>query len=276
MTDANDHTVPRRGATILRGQHALVTGANRGIGAAVARALHAAGATVTLLVRDAASVHEAVRIARFHLVVADVTDSAALRRAISEAVDTAGPIDILVNNAGSVRSVPFLKGDDDLFERMFALHVMAAVTASRAVLPAMLERRHGRIVNMASFAGLHGAPYVAHYVVAKHGLVGLTRALAAEYAGKGVTVNAVCPGYTDTDLVTESVDRIVAKTGRGADDARRAILKDAAQERLVSTAEVADAVLAFCMPAAADITGQAMVLLGDGTRRPAEPSTELR
>lgn len=276
MTDANDHTVPRRGATILRGQHALVTGANRGIGAAVARALHAAGATVTLLVRDAASVHEAVRIARFHLVVADVTDSAALRRAISEAVDTAGPIDILVNNAGSVRSVPFLKGDDDLFERMFALHVMAAVTASRAVLPAMLERRHGKIVNMASFAGLHGAPYVAHYVVAKHGLVGLTRALAAEYAGKGVTVNAVCPGYTDTDLVTESVDRIVAKTGRGADDARRAILKDAAQERLVSTAEVADAVLAFCMPAAADITGQAMVLLGDGTRRPAEPSTELR
>lgn len=252
---------------VLSAEHALVTGANRGIGAAVVRALVREGAAVTLLVRDRAGAESLVAMlpadARTHVVVADVTDADALTRACAAAADALGPVTILVNNAGSVETVPFLKGTAELFERMYGVHVMGAVTTSRAVLPAMLARGAGRIVNVASIAGLQGAPYVAHYVVAKHGLVGLTRALAAEFASKGVTVNAVCPGYTDTDLVTRSLARISAKTGRSADDARAAILSDAAQPRLVLPEEVAEAVLAFCLPGASGRNGETLTLMGD-------------
>lgn len=250
-------------ATPLAGQHALVTGANRGIGAAVVHALAAAGADVTLMVRDRARGDEVARrlATRTHVVVADVTEHAAVRHGCDEAAATLGPVTILVNNAGSVETVPFLKATPHLFERMFAVHVLGAVVTAQAVLPAMLEQGRGRIVNVASIAGLHGAPYVAHYVAAKHALVGLTRALAAEYAPKGVLVNAVCPGYVDTDLVSSSVARISEKTGRSPDDATRMILADAGQPRLVTSEEVANAVLAFCLPDG-DVTGQAAVLLG--------------
>lgn len=247
----------------LNGRHALVTGANRGIGAAIVRSLAAQGADVTLLVRDRAA---AERVAsevksRTRVVVADVSDRDAVRAACANAAATLGPVDILVNNAGSVETIPFLKAQPEVFTQMFAVHVMGAVHTAQALLPAMLERGWGRIVNVASIAGLHGAPYVAHYVAAKHALVGLTRALATEYRGKGITVNAVCPGYVATDLVSGSLAKISAKTGLSETDALATILKDAQQSRLIDAQEVADAVLRLCIDDSRN--GEALVLVGD-------------
>ncbi|OGQ22336.1 MAG: 3-hydroxyacyl-CoA dehydrogenase, partial [Deltaproteobacteria bacterium RBG_16_71_12] len=230
----------------LTGQHALVTGANRGIGAAVAWRLARAGASVSLLVRTpknaAALAQELERIgARCAVVAADVTDAAALARAIAEAIGALGPVDVLVNNAGSAESAPFAKSDDAIFQRMLAVHLLAPVRAIQEVLPAMLVRGRGRVVNVASVAGLEGGAYIAAYTAAKHAEVGLTRALAAELHDKGVLVNAVCPGYTDTDLLHDAVRRIVDKTGRSARDAIGIILEGSGQRRLVTVDEVADA-----------------------------------
>ncbi len=248
----------------LAGQHALVTGANRGIGAAIVRTLAAQGADVTLMVRDRAA---AERVAaglstRTHIATADVSDREAVRAGCASATATLGPVDILVNNAGTVETIPFLKATPEVFTQMFAVHVMGAVHTAQALLPAMVERGRGRIVNVASIAGLHGAPYVAHYVAAKHVLVGLTRALAAEFKGKGITVNAVCPGYVATDLVSGSLAKISAKTGLSEAEALAAILKDAGQPRIVEAQEVADAVLHFCTGGGASASGETFVLMG--------------
>ena len=254
-------------STALAGRHALVTGANRGIGAAIARAFSNAGASVTLMVRDAARGQSVANTLTgpHTIVVADVTDRAASQAACAAAAAALGPIDILVNNAGSAESAPFMKSDVALFERMLAVHLMAAVHTSHAVLPSMLERGTGYIVNIASVAGLWGAPYITAYTSAKHALVGFTRALALEVVARGVAVNAVCPGYTDTDLVQAAVNRIVAKTGRSAAEAEQSILADAGQSRMISAEEVANAVVALCTAPAGAPTGQAIVL--DGTAR---------
>jgi NAD(P)-dependent dehydrogenase (short-subunit alcohol dehydrogenase family) len=248
----------------LTGKHALVTGANRGIGAAIVRTLAAQGAAVTLMVRDrAAAERVAAEVAtKTHIVTADVSDRAAVRAGCESAAGALGPVDILVNNAGTVETIPFLKAPPEVFTQMFAVHVMGAVHTAQALLPAMLERGGGTIINVASIAGLHGAPYVAHYVAAKHALVGLTRALAAEYRGKGITVNAVCPGYVATDLVSGSLAKISAKTGLSEAEALAAILKDAGQPRIVEAQEVADAVLHFCGGAGAATSGETFVLMG--------------
>lgn len=248
----------------LAGKHALVTGANRGIGAAIVRTLAAEGADITLMVRDRAA---AERVAadirtRTHIVTADVSDRAAVRAGCESAAAALGPVDILVNNAGTVETIPFLKTTPDVFTQMFAVHVLGAVHTAQAVLPTMLDRGAGTIVNVASIAGLHGAPYVAHYVAAKHALVGLTRALAAEYRGKGVTVNAVCPGYVATDLVSGSLSKISAKTGLSEAEALAAILKDAGQPRIVEAQEVADAVLHFVAGGGTKASGETFVLMG--------------
>ncbi len=167
-----------------------------------------------------------------------------------------------MNNAGHVQTIPFLKASPRDFTDMFSVHVLPIVHTVQAVLPSMLARKHGRIVNVASIAGLMGAPYVTHYVAAKHAAVGLTRALAAEFAGSGVTANAVCPAYVDTEMVHDSVARISAKTGRSAAETLAAILADAQQPRLVRPQEVADAVLAFCGHDAAARSGETTMLIG--------------
>jgi NAD(P)-dependent dehydrogenase (short-subunit alcohol dehydrogenase family) len=248
----------------LLGKHALVTGASRGIGAAIARTLSTAGANVSLLVRDASKgATVAATLATPHaVVVADIRDADALTSAVHAATHALGPVDILVNNAGTARSMPFLKSESALFQQMFDEHVLAVVHASQAVLPGMLERGQGAIVNIASVAGLWGAPYITAYTAAKHAMVGLTRALAAEVGPRGVAVNAVCPGYTDTDLVAGAVSQIVARTGRTAQEAEAMILADAKQSRFVSVDEVATAVLMLCTNADATAGGQTVVLTG--------------
>ena len=251
--------------TSLTGRHAVVTGANRGIGAAIARHLAAAGADVTLCVRTPASAAGLVTElaehgGRFRVVQADVTDAAALARACAEA-EAIAPVDILVNNAGTAETAPFHRSDAALFQRMLDVHLMAPVRAAQAFLPGMLARGWGRIVNVASVAGLGGAPYITAYAAAKHAEVGFTRALGAECGPKGVLVNAVCPGYVDTDMVHGAVDRLAAKTGITPADAVATILREAGQARLITPDEVAAAVLDYCRPDAT-ATGETRALLG--------------
>lgn len=247
----------------LAGQHAFVTGGGRGIGRAVAAALARAGATVTVVGRSEGPLQETVAAGEAAgCGIADVTDVVEVKREVTAAEAARGPIAILVNNAGSVESGPFVKADPSVFRSMWNVHLMGAVYASQAVLPGMLERGFGRIVNVASTAGQIGYPYVAAYCAAKHGVIGLTRALALETATTGVTVNAVCPGYTETPLLQRSLDQVVAKTGRGPDDARAALQRANPQRRFIEPDEVAHAVLWLAMPESGSMTGQSISISG--------------
>jgi 3-hydroxybutyrate dehydrogenase len=247
----------------LAGRHALVTGGSRGIGRAVAAALAQAGATVTVLGRNASALEQAVAqgdAAGF--VAADVTDAQAVGAGIARAAAQHGPVDILVANAGGAESAPFAKADPELFRRLFDLNVIGSVHAIRAVLDGMVSRRFGRIVAVASTAGLKGYAYVSAYCAAKHAVVGLVRSLALETATSGVTINAVCPGYTDTDMVRESAARIAAKTGRPAEEAVAAMVRNNPLGRLITPDEVAGAVLFLCSPEAAAVTGATLTVAG--------------
>ncbi len=247
----------------LAGKHAFVTGGGRGIGRAVAAALSRAGAAVTVIGRTEAPLREAVAAGEAAgCGVADVTDVVEVKRQMTAAEAARGPIAILINNAGSVESGPFIKADPSVFRAMWDVHLMGAVYATQAVLPGMIERGFGRIVNVASTAGLKGYAYVSAYCAAKHALVGLTRALAAETAARGVTVNAVCPGYTDTDLVRDSIKSVAAKTGRPQADVLAEYQKDAPIGRLIRPEEVAAAVVYLCSPEAAAVTGTTLAIAG--------------
>jgi NAD(P)-dependent dehydrogenase (short-subunit alcohol dehydrogenase family) len=251
-------------ASGLAGRHALVTGGGRGIGAAIAYALLRQGARITLVGRDrraleatAGELGETVGIE-----VADVTVRAEVDQAVASARSHHGDIDILINNAGQAESAPFQKTDDDLWSRMLDVNLLGTVNCTQAVLPAMLDHRSGRIVNIASTAALKGYAYCAAYCAAKHAVVGMTRALALEFATRGLTINAVCPGFTDTAIVARAVDNIRGKTGRSESEAVAALVELNPQRRLVRPEEVANAVVWLCLPGAEAVTGQSIAVAG--------------
>jgi 3-hydroxybutyrate dehydrogenase len=247
----------------LEGRHAVVTGGGRGIGAAIASALADAGARITLMGRSEAPLREeASALPTAQAICCDVTAEAGVAAAFAEAARAFGPVTILVNNAGAAASAPFLRTSLELFRGMLEVNLVGTFLCSRAALPGMIEAGFGRIVNVASVAGLKGAAYVSAYCAAKHGVVGLTRALALETATKGVTVNAVCPSYTDTDMARAAIANIVEKTGRSAADAAAELVKKNPQGRLIRPEEVAATVLWLCAPGTEAITGQAIAVAG--------------
>jgi NAD(P)-dependent dehydrogenase (short-subunit alcohol dehydrogenase family) len=246
----------------LAGRHALVTGGGVGIGAAVAEALAGAGARLTLLGRNLERLEErAGTLPDARAMACDVTDEDAVRRVCQ----AAGPVDVLVNNAGLAAAAPYTRTTAADFRRLFEVNVVGAFWCCQALVPGMQERGFGRVVNVASVAGLRGFPYISAYTASKHALVGLTRSLAREVWRGGVTVNAVCPAYTETPMLARSVAGVSSATGRAEDEARRAILAQGGQARTVLPEEVASAVLWLCLPAQGAVTGETLVVSGGET-----------
>ena len=245
----------------LSGLHAVVTGGGSGIGAAVAQRLAQQGARLTLMGRNLARLEAQAAKLGAAFEGLDVTDEGSVTAAFEAARQASGPIRILINNAGQASSASALRTDLALWRRMVDVNLTGTWLCTRAALPDLLEQG-GRIVNVASTAGLVGYAYVSAYVAAKHGVIGLTRALALELAQRGVTVNAVCPGYTDTPLLAEAVENIVSKTGRSPAEAVSSLSRSNPQGRLVQPGEVADAVAWLCSPGASSITGQALAVAG--------------
>ena len=246
----------------LDGRHALITGGGTGIGAATAEKLAAAGAKLSLLGRRMDPLQQVTEKIGGAAISCDVTDPDAIRGAFAEARDRNGPIDILVVNAGIADSAPFHKLQRDDWNRLLATNLTAAFDCTQAALPDLLASGSGRLVFVASVASLRGVPYAAHYAASKHGLLGLMRSLAVEYAKTHRTVNAVCPGYVNTAMTDQSVTRAAGKSGRSEDDVRAAIRAMNASGRLVEPGAVAQAIATLCLPVSCDINGAAITIDG--------------
>jgi NAD(P)-dependent dehydrogenase (short-subunit alcohol dehydrogenase family) len=245
--------------------HAVVTGASRGIGAAIARSLAAQGARVSLLARDADALKEVAQeigAERAEALQADITDGDSIAKAMAAARERFGPITILVNNAGQAASAKFTDTSPELWARILSVNLHGTYLCTRAVIGDMLKKEFGRIVNIASTAGLRGGAYLSAYTASKHAVVGLTRALALEYATRNITVNAICPGFVDTQLVREAVANISQRTGRTHVEAQAALIATNPQRRLVSSNEVASACLWLVQPDALGVTGHSLIISG--------------
>ncbi len=249
----------------LEGNVALITGGGRGIGLAVAEALSAAGAAVALLGRsqpmlDRAAAALRVLGGRALPLACDITDVAQVRDAFQQTRAELGPIAILVNNAGVTASVKFADTDDETWERIMRVNATAPFYCCREAVPDMVARGGGRIINIASVAAIHGLPYSSAYSASKHALLGLTRSLALELGRQGITANAICPGWVETDMLDDAVSNIMAKTGRDAAAARASILAMAGQKRFITPQEVAAEALRLAGPEGAGVSGEAIVL----------------
>jgi NAD(P)-dependent dehydrogenase (short-subunit alcohol dehydrogenase family) len=249
--------------TGLEGRHAVVTGGSRGIGRAIAAALVTAGATVTISGRKEADLKDTVAAgAASGYFTADATDEKAMAAGIAQTETTHGAVDILVANAGGAESVPFHKSSIAQFRQMIDVNLMSVVHAAHAVVGGMIARKSGRIIAIASTGGLKGYPYISGYVAAKHGVVGLVKSLALETAKHGITVNAICPSYTETDMVMDDMKRAAEKSGKKVEDILAGVLRDKPLGRLIKPEEVAASVVFLASPAASAITGTTLAVAG--------------
>ncbi len=248
--------------TNLAGQHAVITGGGTGIGAAVARTLHGAGAKVTLMGRRREPLEAvAAELPGASIITVDVTDEASVETAMAEA-RTIAPVSILVNNAGAAETAPVAKTSTALWQQMIAVNLTGVFFCTRAVMKDVIAAENGRIITVASTSGLKGYAYTGAYAAAKHGVIGLTRTLALELASTRATANAICPGFTNTELVDRSVENVIAKTGMSREEAIAAFVKDNPQKRLIEPAEIGAAALWLCDPLSASVNGQAITVAG--------------